>query len=83
MFQVHHGRGVGGIEQSTGDHPDVALEDQALPPVLGLDHDVVVGEGDEANSDRANRDETCKERPAKEGERITKVQSPLTIARIG
>ena len=33
------------------DHPNVALEDQALPPVLGLDHDVVIGEGDQANSD--------------------------------
>ena len=55
-IQVHDGRCIGGIKQGTHDPPDVALNCQALPPVLRIDHDIVVREGNQADDNYPDRD---------------------------
>ena len=65
---VHDGRCVGCVEHGAHHRPHVALEDKALPPVLELDHDVVVREGDKPNSDGAYGHQCGKQGPSKQSQ---------------
>ena len=74
---VHDGRCVGCVEHGAHHRPHVALEDKALPPVLELDHDVVVREGDKPNSDGAYGHQCGKQGPSEQSQGKVK-ELPVT-----
>ena len=65
---VHDGWCVGCVEHGAHHRPHVALEDKALPPVRGLDHDVVVREGDKPNGDGTYGHQCGEEGPSKQSQ---------------
>ena len=67
-IHVNDGRCVGCVEHGTHDHPHVALDEKALPPILRLDHDVVVRKGDEPDCHGGHGHQCGKERPSKQSQ---------------
>ena len=56
------------VEHGTHDHPHVALDEKAFPPVLRLDHDVVVRKGDEPDRHSSQCHQCGKEGPSKQSQ---------------